>query len=184
MYSRTLPWGVWKLSLPLLFPLLLSGGILPQFIGTYKQVAVTPLTPDNRAVWNEYGLQAAERSTYEVNGKKLSVDAYRLQDSTGALAAWQWKRPANSHAADAKMEDLSKLTAIAGATEAIALGNHLVIFDGYLPTPEEAANVFRSLPNQQSGPLPTLPSHVPDTGLSRWLRALYYGPCGARCVPP
>ena len=165
LYSRALPWGVWKFTLPFILPLFLSGAILPQFVGPYRQVSATAFTPENSAVWKEYGLQAAERGSYEIGGKKLDVAAYRMQDSTGALAAWQWQRPANSKPGDVKIQELSKLSAVAGSAEAIALGNHLIIFNGYLPTQEEASNVFRSLPYQQSGPLPTLPDHIPDPNL-------------------
>jgi len=165
LYSRALPWGVWKITLPLFLPILLAGAILPEYVGQYRKVSSAPLTLDHQPVWNEYGLQAAEQGTFALNGKKVTVDAYRMQDSTGALAAWQWKRPQDSHPADAKTQELSKLSAVTIAGESIALGNHLLLFEGYQPTADELANVFRSLPHQETGPLPTLPQHLPDANL-------------------
>ena len=148
-----------------LLPLAASCALLPEYVGQYKQVSATPLVVDHRPVWVEYGLEAAEQARYEFTGKTLNVQAYRLQDSTGALAAWQWLRPKGSHPADAKVQELSKLAWLTPTGTAIALGNHLLLFDGYQPGAEELANVFRSLPHQQSGPLPTLPQHLPDAGL-------------------
>ena len=184
LYSRALPWGVRKFTLPLILPMLLSGAMLPQFVGPYQRVSSETIVPANQNVWKEYGLEAGERVNFEKDGKKLVVEVYRLQDSTGALAAWQWLRPADSHPADAKIQELTKLAAVSGSREALALGNHLVILDGYLPTQEEAANIFRSLPHQQSGPLPTLPDHVPDPNLIRGSERYITGPAALALFLP
>jgi len=183
-YVRALPWVVKKFALTLFLPLMMIGAILPEYIGTYKKVSSAPLAVDHEAVWNEYGLQAAEQAVFEVDGKRLDVEAYRMQDSTGALAAWQWKRAANAYAADAKLLDLSKLTAITPTGTAIALGNHFLLFDGYHPTADELANVFRSLPHQSSGPLPTLPDHLPDANLVPNSERYVTGPAGLALFSP
>ncbi len=143
-----------------------SAAILPEYVGQYRESSSAPVVLENAAVWSEYGLQASERAEYVLNGKTLIAQAYRLQDSTGALAAWQWKRPANGRAGDAKLQELTKLASVTPNGGAVALGNHLVIVEGYLPTADEFANVFRSLPHQQSGPLPTLPEHLPSSDLT------------------
>ncbi len=186
-------------ALFLFVPGLLAGAILPEYVGGYKKVSSGPLTLDHPAVWNEYGLRAAEQATFELNGAKLHVEAYSMNDSTGALAAWQWKRPADSSAiearltdvkpsgarlAQAKVQDLSKLTAVTAKSVAIALGNHFLLLDGYVPTADELANVFRSLPGQQSGPLPTLPDHLPAAGLVPNSERYISGPASLESVQP
>jgi hypothetical protein len=182
--KHALPWRVRKFALAFVLPGLLAAAILPDSVGAYKKTATAPVALDHQAVWNEYGLQASEQSTFELAGKQLHVEAYRLQDSTGALAAWQWKRPAGTHAADAKHQELSKLTAQSENGLTIALGNHLLLFQGYIPTADELANVFRSLPRQQSGPLPTLPTYLPAEGLIPNSERYVIGPASLALFSP
>ena len=199
VYSYALPLIVRKFALALFLPGLLAGAIMPQYVGTYKKVSATPITLDHQPVWNEYGLQDSERATFEQNGKRLTVEAYRMQDSTGALAAWQWKRlpgsrsiharlndvkPSDARLAEAKIQDLSKLSALTADGLSIALGNHLLVFQGYIPTADEIANVFRSLPYQQSGPLPTLPDHLPAAGLIPNSERYVSGPASLELFTP
>ncbi len=186
-------------ALALFLPGLLAGAILPEYVGLYKKVSAAPITLDYQPVWNEYGLQDSEQAVFELNGKKLKVEAYRMQDSTGALAAWQWKRPVEARAiharlndvkpsdarlAEAKIQDLSKLSALTTNGVAVALGNHFLILDGYIPTADELANVFRSLPHQQSGPLPTLPDHLPAANLIANTERYVSGPASLQLFSP
>ncbi len=188
-----------QFALAFFLPGLLAGAILPEYVGTYKKVSTAPITLEHQPVWNEYGLQDSEQAVFELNGKKLNVEAYRMQDSTGALAAWQWKRtagarsinarlsdvkPSDARLAEAKIQDLSKLSSLTTNGLAIALGNHLLILDGYIPTADELANVFRSLPFQQSGPLPTLPDHLPATNLIANSERYVSGPASLQLFSP
>jgi hypothetical protein len=139
--------------------------MLPQFVGTLQNTGTQPLALTDKAVWDDYGLQQSEQATFEAGGRKLTVRAYRLQDTTGALAAFQWQRPANAKPPGDDLAELSPLSALTPNGLIIALGNHLLILDGARPTPEELGNVFRSMPRQESGPLPSLPGHVPSGNL-------------------
>jgi hypothetical protein len=154
-----------KFLLALLIPTLASGAMLPQFVGSLKQTVVKPLPVGDKAVWDDYGLQDSEQATYESSGQKLTVHAYRLSDSTGALAAFQWLRPAGATPPGDDLAELSPLSALTPTGLIIALGNHLLVIDGPRPTPEDLGNVFRSMPRQESGPLPALPGHLPSAGL-------------------
>ena len=138
---------------------------------------------DNRPVWNEYGLKDSEEATYEDAGKTLHVLAYRLQDSTSALAAFQWQRPGSARP-DPKLAELTGLSATTPSGEIVALGNHLLVLDGYHPTGDELANIFRSLPRQESGPLPTLPSHLPEAGLVPDSERYVVGPASLALFDP
>lgn len=151
---------VWKLCLTFVVPAFLSAAILPDNIGPFHKSGSTTPALQNKSVWDEYGLQDSEEATFENAGKTLHVLAYRLQDATGGLAAFQWQRPADARP-DPKLADLTKLAASTESREVVVLGNHLLILDGYHPTSEELSTVFRSLPRQEAGPLPTLPDHLP-----------------------
>jgi hypothetical protein len=148
-----------------LLPAALSAAILPQNVGPYQKGAVQPLKIEDRPVWDEYGLQESEQATYENGGAKMSVRAYRLQDATAALAAFQWQRPKDAKPGNAELQQLTPLSVETSSAEMVALGNHLLAFEGYKPNADEVANVFRSLPRQEGGPLPTLPSYLPSAGL-------------------
>ncbi len=150
-----------KFALALLLPGLACGAILPQFVGTLEKASSKPLVLEDRPVWDDYGLQDSEEATYKGGGKALTVRAYRLQDATGALAAFQWQRPADAKAPSDELAELSKLSATTPNGLIIALGNHLLIVNGGQPAPEDLGNVFRSMPHQETGPLPTLPEHLP-----------------------
>ena len=154
-----------KLLLALLIPTLSAGAMLPQFVGTLKQATVKALPVDDKAVWNDYGLKDSEQATYENAGQKINVRGYWLQDTTGAVAAFQWLRPQGSKPPDDDLAELSPLSAITPTGVIVALGNHVLVVDGGKPSPEDLGNVFRSMPRQESGPLPSLPSHLPSGGL-------------------
>jgi len=154
-----------KLILALLIPALATGAMLPQFVGTLKQTSVKPLAVEDKPVWDDYGLQDSEQATYELGGQKLTVRAYRLQDTTGAVGAFQWLRPASAKPPGDDLAELSPLSVLTPNGLIIALGNHVLVIDGARPAPEDLGNVFRSMPRQESGPLPSLPNHVPAGGL-------------------
>src|SRR5271170_4620281 len=59
--------------------------------GTVREAAV----PGDAEVWKEFGLAASESAAYSGAGLKTTVTAYRLKDTSGALAAWEYLRPAD-----------------------------------------------------------------------------------------
>src|SRR5437899_3000638 len=86
-----------KLSAALLFlPGLIHAAIWPDAIGAYHRVSTTPVKLEDRPIWDEYGLKESESARYENGSDSFTVTGYRLQDTTGAMAAFQWQRPAKS----------------------------------------------------------------------------------------
>src|SRR5271163_3878395 len=87
-----------KLFAALLLPLLalptLAAAILPDTIGAYHRTTVSQPTLNGRDLWDEYGLHEYESAAYENGAAKFTAAAYQLQDSTGAMAAFNWQRPA------------------------------------------------------------------------------------------
>ncbi len=139
--------------------------MLPQFVGALEKTSAKPLPIEDKAVWDDYGLLDSEQGTFEAGGKKITVRAYLLQDATGGLAAFQWLRPEGSKPPDDDLAELSPLSALTPDGLIVALGNHVLVVEGGRPTPVELGNVFRSMPRQESGPLPALPGHLPSSGL-------------------
>src|SRR5580658_1107384 len=90
-----------KLFALLFVPLLAGAAILPDSIGAYHRTAVSQPTLTGRDLWDEYGLHEYESATYENGPTKFTATAYQLQDSTGAMAAFNWQRPAAAKASAA-----------------------------------------------------------------------------------
>src|SRR6476469_5560470 len=76
-----------------LLPLLVSAAILPETIGPYQRTSTSQPAISDKAVWDEYGLKASEAAVFEHEKEKFRVKVWRLQDPTGALAAFDWQRP-------------------------------------------------------------------------------------------
>src|SRR5438876_6080512 len=80
----------------ILLPTLAFSAILPETLGPYHRAATMQVTILDRPIWEEYGLKESEAARYTNEGKDFTVTAWRLQDSTGAMAAFEWQRPAKS----------------------------------------------------------------------------------------
>jgi hypothetical protein len=144
----------------LLLPLLASAAILPDTIGAYHRTAVSQPAIADRPIWDEYGLKAAETATYETDGEKFAATAYRLQDPTGALAAFEWQRPADATASTA-----AKLAAETKTGLLLVHGNYLLAFDGHKPEKAELDPLLNALPNVDASSLPVLVTYLPSEGL-------------------
>jgi hypothetical protein len=167
----------------LLLPLLASAAILPDTIGAYKRTAVAQPAIADRPIWEEYGLKASESATYENDGEKFTATAYRLQDPTGALAAFQWQRPAGAAASTA-----AKLAVETKTGLLLVHGNYLVAFDGYKPEKPELDAALGSLQNVDNSSLPVLTSYLPSEGLQANSERYVTGPVALQrflpAIPP
>src|SRR5215475_2597316 len=115
-----------KLSLALLFlPGLTYAAIWPDTIGAYRRVSTSPVQLDDRALWDEYGLKESESAKYENGTDRFTATGYRLQDTTGAMAAFQWQRPAKSTAST-----LAPLAAETSDSVLLVHGNYVLHFVG------------------------------------------------------
>jgi hypothetical protein len=145
----------------MLVPAVVMAGIWPEDFGPLKRTSTTRVTVTDAGVWDEYGLQQAEGAEYALGKDKLTAIAYRFQDSTGALAAFQWQRPA-----EAKPSALGKLAVEApGGDILLAQGNYLLFFKGRRPTATDLAPLFQTIPKLENSPLPSLTAYLPKPGL-------------------
>jgi hypothetical protein len=149
-----------RFALPLVAVTAALGGIWPDQLGEFKRVSAAPVTVTDRALWDEYGLDQAERAAYEAGAKKFIGTAWRLKDSTGAFAAFQWQRPA-----DGRPSKVAELAVETPKEVVAAYGNYLLRFEGWRPQVTDLAALIDRLPKLEKSPLPTLAGYLPTQGL-------------------
>ncbi len=165
--------------LALLLPALAAAAILPDSIGPFQRTHSALIALADRAVWDEYGLQESETAEYRNGGSKLTVAAYRLQDSTGALAAFQWLRDPK-----ATQSAAATLAAETASSLLLARGNYVLAFNGYKPSSAESDAVIASLRNLDTTSLPTLPGLFPRASLVANSERYIVGPASLQKFDP
>ena len=142
-----------------LLTLLLAGlapaATLPDAIGAYHRAGSSQRPPDDEAMWKELGLKEWETATYQNGSAKFDATAYRLQDGTSALAAFDWIRPVN-----ATPSPVAKIAAETPKALYLVDGNYLLVFDGYKPPLTDLDAVATQLKNVENVAMPTL--FLPD----------------------
>jgi hypothetical protein len=156
--------------------------VWPENFGPYQRVSDQRLSVSG-ALWSELGFRDGESAVYESGGKRMTASAWRLADSTAALAAFDWQRPA-----DAKPSRVAGVAAETGDGLLIAEGNYLLRFDGGRPAAREIAGVLNALPQLERAPLPTLTGYLPTQNLVPNSERYIVGPAGlaqfAPGIPP
>ena len=144
----------------LLLPALAEAAIWPDALGPYQRTATAKPALTDQALWDELGLKEAESAVEQNGTAKVTATAYRLQDTTAALSAFDWRRPA-----DAKPSRLANLAAETAKGVLVVRGNYLLSIEGYQPAAAELAPVLDGLRDADTTPLPTLPGFFPDQNL-------------------
>jgi hypothetical protein len=162
-----------KLLLITLLPAIAGAAIWPDQLGPYRRTAAKPIPVADRALWTEYGLQQAESAEYEWEGRRFLAEAWRLQDSTGAFAAFQWQHPAGASVWDGG--DLGIQTVTDGW---LATGNYLLHFQGYKPGAEELKQLLAVLPEFRRAALPSLVAYLPEKNRIPGSERYLLGPVG------
>ena len=129
--------------------------ILPAQLGPHQLASSQPveITAD-RAVWDEYGLQTAERGDYGA----FRATAYRLKDTTGAYAAGQWLRATD--------------------TSAATLGNYVLTCTGKCPPAARLSEWLTAAapPGLSHAAYPSLDGYMPTKGLIPGSKRYVLGP--------
>ena len=176
-------WGNMIFRVALLFPALAQAAIWPDTIGPYHRAGAMPVTLTDRAVWDEYGLKNSEAARYENDASGFTATAYFLQDSTGALAAFDWQRAASSTPSQA-----APIAAETAGGLLLLHGNYLLSFTGYKPAPEELSALTASLRNVDDTSLPALRGFFPSMDLVPNSERYIIGPASlqkfAPAIPP
>jgi len=163
----------------LLLPALAQAAIWPDVIGDWHRTAASKPVLADSPLWEEYGLQESEAATYQNGSAKFTATAWRLQDSTGALAAYDWQRPAQSHPST-----LAVLAAETADSLVLVHGNYLLSFTGYKPTTPELDPIVESLRNVDTTALPTLLGYFPSRDLVPGSERYITGPVSLRKFNP
>jgi hypothetical protein len=129
-----------------------AAAILPEQFGAWKRVAKGVVNIADRPVWEEYGFQTAEKADYEAAGKRISVSAWQLNDTTGAWAASRWLQPG-----------------------VIQHGNYVLRIEGALP-PAQLPELTSKLPKVDRAANPSLPQFLPDSNRIKQADRYLLGP--------
>jgi len=143
--------------------------------GTVREAAV----PGDAEVWKEFGLAASESAAYSGAGLKTTVTAYRLKDTTGALAAWEYLRPADGRGcklAPSCSEDAGQLV--------VFDANYALVFTGKLPTKKQIDDLFQQLPAKHESSLPAILTFVPRHDLVPNSARYILGPASLKQFAP
>jgi hypothetical protein len=132
----------------------------PEQFGRFEKTASRPVPLGDARLWEEYGFQQAEEAEYGSAEGKFRGLAYRLKDPTGAMAAFQWQRPAG-----AQPSKLGRLAVETRDGAMLAYGNYLFEFRGYKPQVAELEALFDRLPRLDQSATPTLPGYLPSERL-------------------
>jgi len=132
------------------------------------------VTLTDRPIWNEYGFADAEKAVYKPEGKAdpFTATVMRFQDSTGAMAAFQWRATAGS-----SFPAAGKLIAqVPDAGFLQAQGNYLIAVQGKSPSEQDIAALIAALPRYEQSPLPVLPEYLPADNQVSGSRRYVLGP--------
>lgn len=140
------------------------GQIFPDYVGYYQKSAPKTLAVPDRPLYAEFGLEASEEAVFTAEAdtktgkpaRRFAISAWRLQDSTGALALFQLKRPPGATPAD-----FSELSVRTSDGAIFAFGNYVLQVTGQMPTKDETLSLLSSLPRLSSGALPALLGYMP-----------------------
>ncbi len=145
---------------------------------TRTKVAPAPIA--DRMLWVETAGEVSEQATYNGPVGKFTATAWRLKDSTSALAWYQANRPANC----TPSRD-SITTCTTPGAQVQTLLNYVLLFEGWRPLPAEMKELEAKLPRLSSGGgLPLLPGYLPDQGRVRNSERYILGLHGLQSVIP
>ncbi len=121
---------------------------------------VTAVKPPDPELYQEFGFQEAERAAYSSAKGKFTITGWKVRDSTGALALYEDRLPAD--ATPAKLAQLSVKTPN-GAM--LAYGNFVFEYSGLTPTRDQVDGLLVLLKQVERSPLPTLIGYLPKDGM-------------------
>lgn len=138
-----------------------EAAIFPDQIGAYQKSSPKTVGIPDRALYEEYGLEESEAADYTSPDKqRFSASAWRLHDSTGAMALFQFRRPPGAGTAD-----FLPLAVKTSDGVIFAFGNYVFQFTGNYPDQAGLTGFYRGLAKLENSPLPGLSTYLPPEGL-------------------
>lgn len=133
------------------------------------------LLADDQSLWREYGLV----HTDVAKQAKLTVTTYEMKDLTGALAAWEWLRPANGTSCD-----VAAFCSANTKQAVVSDYNYVIVFDGAKPTKTQVEAALNALPDKHETSLPAILSFLPRQGLVPNSARYILGPASLNAFAP
>jgi hypothetical protein len=161
-----------------------QAAIFPDQIGTYQKSAPKTIGIPDQALYDEYGLEETEAADFtNPEKKRFSAVGWRLHDSTGALALFQFRRPPGAVSAD-----IAPLAVKTSDGVIFAFGNYVFQFTGDYPDPSSLTTFYAQLPKLENSPLPAVSTFLPKDGLVANSERYILGPVSlqrfAPSIPP
>lgn len=133
-----------------------GGAIFPDQIGAFKKGPPRAIAVPDRALFDEYGLQATEQAEFTAPEKRFTATAWRLHDSTGAMALFEARRPPG-----ATPSNVATLSVRTSDGVIFAYGNYVFQLTGAVPPPADFKELYARLPQLEQSPLPALMTFLP-----------------------
>jgi hypothetical protein len=140
--------------------------IFPDRIGPYEKHAPTTISAPDRALYDEYGLETSEQAVYRgpatasPDKKQFTATAWRMHDSTGAMALFQSRRPSGANRAA-----FAPLAVATSDGVIFEYGNYVIQFTGGQPDNADLPAFYNQLPKFENSPLPLLSKALPADDL-------------------
>jgi hypothetical protein len=150
---------------------------LPDAFGGHPRTTFVKPARIGGGLWDELGLKYSDAAEYANVPAPSTVSLYQLADSTAAMAAFYWQRPASS-----KPSNAASLAAETSDSLLLVHGNYLVRFDGYKPSKAELEAFLGSLSGVDHSALPT--RYLPGEGLVPNSERYITGPAGLQAFLP
>ena len=177
--SRSLKIAVTLAILPLLAGAA-QAAIFPDHLGTYQRSAPKTIGVPDKELYDEYGLEATESADYSSPDKKpISATAWKLHDSTGALALFDSRRPPG-----ATPSDFAQLAVHTSDGTIFVFGNYVFQFTGGMFDQPTLNELYTQLARVENAPLPALSTFLPQDGLIPNSERYILGPVSLQRVEP
>ncbi len=170
-----------KLILAFLSVVALSpAALLHDAMGAFERGEASAYTPDDAALYEEFGFEEGERAEYRTaGGLSVEVRAWQFYDDTGAFAAYQWLKPSGA------TEVLRGERAVEKQNYTlIHFGNYLLELTGSLPEDDDIEIGLAYLPRPQLTSDPPLLNYVPEDSLVADSSRYVLGPNSLERVAP
>ena len=123
------------------------GAIFPDQIGDFEKGSPKTISVPDQALLDEFGLKATEQAEYKAAEKHFTATAWRFQDSTGAMALFESRRPPG-----AVPGRITKLAVQTSDGVIFAYGNYVFQLTGNVPTAEQFTQIYATCPSSNSRP--------------------------------
>jgi hypothetical protein len=130
--------------------------LLPNQWGSFRKTASAPTQVDNPGVFREFGFVSSETADYRGPSANAKVTVYMLQDTTGAFAAWDWLRPA-----DSRHCEMADFCAESKNQVLVFEANYVLSFQRIVPKKAELDALLAGLPGKRSTALPPVTNFIP-----------------------